>query len=303
MDQLPPLPVDLNVPEEWQGLDRSALSGTVMLVGATDTGKSTLARWLLERACRRGQTAAWLDGDLGQSSLGIPGTLNLVTRAGESSDAVERAAFFVGSNSPRGHMLQILTGLCRLRDFARSKGADPIFIDTSGLVAQEYGGGALKEWEVELLVPTTIIALQRGRELEHLLLPWRHDPRLRLHVLPVAAEVRRRSPQERAERRRILFRRFFDGAGTLRIHKGKKTVYGLKNAELGCLAGLIDREGFLLGAGVVRRILSNCLELVSAIRSPEQVAVVRLGRLRIDPLTGMELQRVTNPVFGREVEE
>ncbi|GLI33916.1 Clp1/GlmU family protein [Desulforhabdus amnigena] len=303
MDKLPPLPVDLDVPEEWQGFDRSALSGTVMLVGATDSGKSTLARWLLEKACRRGQNAAWLDGDLGQSSLGIPGTLNLVTRAGESSEVVERASFFVGSSSPRGHMLQVLTGLCRLRDFARAKGADPVFIDTSGLVAQEYGGGALKEWEVELLTPTAVIALQQGRELEHLLLPWRHDPRLKLHVLPVSVGVRRRSPQERAERRRILFRRFFDGAGTLRIYKGQKPVYGLKNAEPGCLAGLIDREGFLVGAGVVSQVLSNGLELVSPIRSPEQVALVRLGKLRIDPLTGTELQRVTTPLFGKEVEE
>lgn len=302
MDKLPFLPVDFNVPEEWLELDQGALSGTVMLVGATDTGKSTLARWLIEKACSRGHTAAWLDADLGQSSLGIPGTLNLVTVAGESSAAVDRAAFFVGSTSPRGHMLQILTGLRRLRDLARSKGSESVFIDTSGLVAEESGGGALKEWEVELLLPATIIALQRGRELEHLLAPWRHDPRLRLHLLPVSAGVRRRSPEARAERRRILFGRVFDGAGTLRIYKRQKPVYGLKHAEPGCLAGLIDRGGFLLGAAVVRHILPDGLELVSPWNSPEQVAVVRVGKLRIDPLTGTELHRVVR-FFGSEVEE
>ncbi len=303
MDALPPLPVDLNVPDEWQGLDPMALGGTVLLVGATDTGKSTLARWLIEKARRRGQTPAWLDGDLGQSSLGIPGTLNLVTEAGGAAGKVARASFFVGSNSPRGHMLQILTGLCRLRDLARSKGADPVFIDTSGLIAQESGGGALKEWEVEHLMPTSIIALQRGQELEHLLGSWRCDPRLRLQILPVAAGVRRRSPQERAGRRRILMGRFFEGAGTLRIYKRQIPVYGLKNAEPGCLAGLIDREGLLLGAAVVREILCDGLELVSPCRSLEQVAVIRLGTLRIDPLTGTELHRTVNSVFGSEAEE
>lgn len=302
MDIVPPLPVDFNVPGEWMELDRGALRGTVMLVGGTDTGKSTLARWLIEKACSRGQTAAWLDADLGQSSLGIPGTLNLVTVAGESPAAVDRAAFFVGSTSPRGHMLQVLTGVCRLRDLARSRGADPVFIDTSGLVAEESGGGALKEWEVELLLPATIIALQRGRELEHLLAPWRHDPRLRLHLLPVADEVRRRSPEARAEWRQSLYGRFFDGAGTLRIHKGQKPVYGLKTAEPGCLAGLIDREGFLLSAAVVRRILPDGLELVSPWSSPEQVAAVRVGKLRIDPLTGMELHRVAYS-FCSEVDD
>jgi polynucleotide 5'-hydroxyl-kinase GRC3/NOL9 len=302
MDILPRLPVDFNVPAEWLELDQGVTGGTFMLVGATDSGKSTMARWLIEKACSRGRTAAWLDADLGQSSLGIPGTLNVVNITGEAPAAVDRAAFFVGSTSPRGHMLQILTGVCRLCELARSWGADPVFIDTSGLVAEEFGGGALKEWEVELLRPSAIIALQRGRELEHLLAPWRHDPRLRLHLVPVAAGARKRSQEERAGRRRSLFGRFFDGAGTLRIYKGQKPVYGLKTAESGCLAGLIDREGFLLAPAVVRRILPDRLEVVSRWSSPDQVAVVRVGKLRIDPLTGTELHRVGN-YFGPEDEE
>lgn len=303
MTPLPALLENLNVPETWLRLLRGPLSGTVLLVGATDTGKSTLARWLLEKTRSRGRTAAWLDGDLGQSSLGIPGTLNIVTGPAESSGAEERAAFFVGSNSPRGHMLPVLTGLCRLRDWAQARGADPVFIDTSGLVAAESGGGALKEWEVELLAPAAVIALQRGRELEHLLAPWRRDPRLQLHILPVAAGVRRRSPQERAERRQILFRRYFDGAGLLRIDKGQQPVYGLRNAQPGRLAGLIDRNGFLLGAGVVQRILADGLELLSPCGTAGQVAVVRLGRLRIDPVTGAELHRAADFLFSSEDEE
>jgi polynucleotide 5'-kinase involved in rRNA processing len=76
----------------------------------------------------------------------------------------------------------------------------------------------------------------------------------------------------------------------------------LKNAEPGCLAGLIDREGFLLAAAVVRRILPDGLELVSPWSSPEQVAAVRVGKLRIDPVTGMELHRVGN-FLGSEDEK
>lgn len=290
MSELPPLPDDLKVPEEWQGLAPHALSGTLMLVGATDTGKSTLARWLIEQARSCGRIAAWLDADLGQSSLGIPGTLNLALFAGTSFTATERAAYFVGSSSPRGHMLQVLTGLCRLSDFARLNGADLVILDTSGLVAHEVGGGALKEWEVEHLRPSTVIALQREQELNHLLSPWRQDPRFRLEILPIAPGVRCRSPQERTKRRRALLRHYFAGAKTLRIAKGFP-IYGLQNAEAGCLAGLIDREGLLHGAGVVKQIFSDRLELLSRCRSLEQVALVRLGRLYIDPWSGVELQR------------
>jgi polynucleotide 5'-hydroxyl-kinase GRC3/NOL9 len=303
MDRLPPLPVDLHIPEAWQRLARDLFRGTVLLVGATDTGKSTLARWLLEDALSRGRSAAWLDGDLGQSSLGIPGTLNIVSRPAASAGVEKRAAFFVGSNSPRGHMLPVLTGLCRLRDRARDEGADPVFIDTSGLVAEDSGGGALKQWAVELLTPTAVIALQKGRELEHLLAPWRRDPRLKLHILPVAAGVRRRSPEQRAERRQLLFRRYFAGAGLLHIDKRQKPVYGLRNAEPGCLAGLIDREGFLLGAGVVKRIMADGLELLSPCTSSGQAAVVRLGKLRIDPFTGAERHRAGDLPFSSEDDE
>lgn len=125
MNELPPLPADFNVPEEWQGLARNALSDTVMLVGATDTGKSTLARWLIKQARSRGQTAARLDGDLGQSSLGIPGPLNLAMFAGKSSAAADRAAFFVGSSSPRGRRGEA--------GFARRAGvAQPVLLTRAG---------------------------------------------------------------------------------------------------------------------------------------------------------------------------
>jgi polynucleotide 5'-hydroxyl-kinase GRC3/NOL9 len=290
MDELPALPVDFKVPAEWTEIELRDLGGTVMLVGDIDTGKSTLARWMIEKACRHGRISAWLDADLGQSSLGIPCTLNLVIIAGESPLVVERLAFFVGNTSPRGHMLQVLTGLLRLSVFARSMGADPVFVDTSGLVAEESGGGALKEWESELLLPSSIIALQRGRELAHLLAPWRHDPRMRLYLLPVAPKVRRRPPETRCERRRFLFERFFAGAGTLCICKRQKAVYGLNNAQPGCLAGLNDREGFLLSAAVVTRIMPDGLELLSPWRRPDLVSAVRVGKLRIDPLTGAELR-------------
>jgi polynucleotide 5'-hydroxyl-kinase GRC3/NOL9 len=303
MDRLPPLPADLDIPDEWRKLALDLFGGAVLLVGATDTGKSTLARWLFEETGNRGKAAAWLDGDLGQSSLGIPGTLNIVSRPSGPTGAEKRTAFFVGSHSPRGHMLPVLTGLCRLLDRAREEGADKVFIDTSGLVAEELGGGALKEWEVELLKPTTVIALQRGQELEHLLAPWRSDPRLKLHILPVAAGVRRRSAEQRAERRQFLFRRYFSEAGLLRIDKEQKAIYGLGNAEPGCLAGLIDREGFLLGAGVVKRIAADGLELLSTCPSTEQAAVVRVGKLRVDPRTGAERQRHKDFSISSEDEE
>jgi hypothetical protein len=51
-----------------------------------------------------------------------------------------------------------------------------------------------------------------------------------------------------------------------------------------------------------RQMFSDGIELVNPSSSPEQVAVIRLERLRIDPLTGKELHHAINPVFESEAE-
>src|SRR5215210_1810568 len=45
---------------------------TVMLVGATDTGKSTLTTYLANMAIRRGIIPCIIDGDIGQGDLAPP---------------------------------------------------------------------------------------------------------------------------------------------------------------------------------------------------------------------------------------
>ncbi len=45
---------------------------TVMLVGATDTGKSTLTTYLANMAIRRGIVPCVIDGDIGQGDLAPP---------------------------------------------------------------------------------------------------------------------------------------------------------------------------------------------------------------------------------------
>ena len=65
------------LPGIWSELDLASLSGVLLVVGAPDTGKSTFARWLVDRLAQVGQPVALLDGDVGQSSLGLPTTLTL----------------------------------------------------------------------------------------------------------------------------------------------------------------------------------------------------------------------------------
>jgi hypothetical protein len=52
----------------------------------------------------------------------------------------------------------------------------------------------------------------------------------------------------------------------------------------------------------VRQVFPDGLQLVSPWNSPGQVAAVRVGKLRIDPLTGMELHRAGTLLASEEDE-
>eukprot|EP00899_Mesostigma_viride_P014925 jgi/Mesvir1/23433/Mv22291-RA.2 len=57
------------------GVDRDAGGARVMVVGPTDSGKSTLAHILVNYAVRDGWQPMLVDLDIGQGSLSIPGTI------------------------------------------------------------------------------------------------------------------------------------------------------------------------------------------------------------------------------------
>lgn len=67
----------INIPQAWEQLELDKLAGSIILVGRTDTGKSTLARGLVKGMVEKGSTVGWIDGDIGQSTLGMPATMDL----------------------------------------------------------------------------------------------------------------------------------------------------------------------------------------------------------------------------------
>jgi polynucleotide 5'-hydroxyl-kinase GRC3/NOL9 len=271
----------LIVPRAWEPLAREHPGGTVMVLGAADSGKTTFVRWLVGRLARRVRTA-WLDGDMGQSTLGLPATMNLAL-ADRTPPGLPRprAAFFVGSTSPAGHMLPVLVGLHRLRERGRLDGAGTTVVDTTGLVSVEGGGSALKQWKIELLGPETVVALQRERELEHILEPLRREGRVRLIELPVSAAVRTTSRKQRAERRKRQFHRYFGAAGEREIPLTDRAVYGLERATEGVLLALQDREGFALAFGVVRRAGEGGLLVRTPFEDLSAVVSLRIGSVRL----------------------
>ena len=289
---------EVHIPSEWAAIDVAHLQGTVMVIGGVDTGKSTFARYLFLRLCQAGRRVAYLDSDMGQSTLGLPTTLNMALH--DPADPPDfpphrhRTAYFVGSTSPRGFMLPTVVGVYRLQQRAVQLGAQVIVVDTTGLINPASGGGALKQWKIELLQPTVLFALQRTTELEHILRPWRHDPRVTVHMVPVSRQAQDKSREERISRRTGRFWTYFQNARRIHVSLRRYAVFNMTGSVAGRLLAFQDAEGFALGLGVAHEIeaTSGALVVTTPLETLRDVHSLRFGALRIDPHTGRELGRV-----------
>lgn len=279
----------VQVPHEWQKLDAAQMAGTIIVIGQSDSGKSTFVRWLVRQLCRQHQQVGWLDADVGQSTLGVPTMMNLavVDRSAAQTPSPD-ASFFVGNTSPRGHMLPVVVGVHRLQQQAQQMGAGAIVVDTTGLVAEEAGGGALKHWKIALLEPTYVVAFQRHGELVHILTPLVRDTNFKVHTLPVADAVSRKSTEERLQHRRNQFQRYFADAVSLTVNYSRLPVYGLAQAGPQQIVALLDKHGFALALGVIAEMTTSEMTIITPTRNADNVFSLRVGSLRLNPDTGAE---------------
>ncbi len=209
-----------DIPPSWQpALEVARAGGTLLLVGATDSGKSTLAAVLANEALEEGRAVAVVDADVGQSSIGPPACVGLAfpeERVAGLDNLAPAAIDFVGACSPARHLLQIATSTAVLVEAARSGGAETIVVDTTGLVS----GGiarALKGAKIRLLDPDAVVALQQDDEVEHLLAPYRTRAKPDLLRLRMSRAVKARSREERAARRQRKFAAYFADAHEVEV--------------------------------------------------------------------------------------
>jgi polynucleotide 5'-hydroxyl-kinase GRC3/NOL9 len=168
-----PFLAGLEIPPAWEAAAARFVQegGPVMVLGAPDTGKSTLCRYLVFKAYLKGHQAALVDLDLGQSHLGPPATLGLglfPPRHPGDDGLQPEGLYFIGRTSPVGSILEVVVGCRVLVDLALSRGYTRVVANTSGLV-QGPGALRLKRAQAELLHPTLLLALPRDRELDPLL--------------------------------------------------------------------------------------------------------------------------------------
>jgi polynucleotide 5'-hydroxyl-kinase GRC3/NOL9 len=143
----------------------------IMLVGDTDTGKSTLAIYLANMAIRMGFVPSVIDGDIGQGDLAPPTAIGAAVLSKQVVDLRDvdfnnntHLFEFIGSLSPAGFEGLIAKKLRSMLDRTRPL-ADICIVNTDGYVRD--GGVQYKEMIAEELQPDIVICLSNDVDKDY----------------------------------------------------------------------------------------------------------------------------------------
>lgn len=258
---------------------------TLVVAGPTDSGKTTLCRYLGRELAAERRTAA-IDCDPGQSVLGPPTTMGLAWEPVGQYPHCE-ALRFVGSTSPVGHFMQTLTGLARLVGRAAEEGAERVIVDMPGLIDTGAGREFLYQ-VVDLLEPDRLVALERGSTLEPLFQCFDRRDRPLGFRLPASEAASARSRDARRNYRQQKFRAYFDGAleQVLRLDElglhGRVPADEEREAYRNRLVALCDRRGFTVALAIIERWEEDELRVYAPSFAREELASIHFGSLALN---------------------
>ncbi|WP_298271820.1 polynucleotide 5'-hydroxyl-kinase [Geobacter sp.] len=274
---------------EWEELRDALLreGGTTLLLGATDSGKSTLVRWLVGSLAAAGTAVALVDADVGQSALCLPGTVGMALFRTPHDVAEYRCgefSFLGSANAAR--IIPALAGATgRLAARARHE-APALIIDTTGLI-DGIPGVALKVGKIRETRPDRVVAIQHEGECEPILSHLGSTGVFRLLPSP---HVTRRSPEARARRRRMRLAAYFARAPLTEalIHAGGAEFFRLgRRVDLpqgppsrGAVIGL-NRGDVTLALGIVTEADGESVAFSSHLVSPREVNGVVFGDITL----------------------
>lgn len=263
---------------------------TVLLVGETDTGKSTLSMYLANTAIENGLTPCIIDGDIGQGDLAPPGAIGtaiirrqLVDLRDAKADLFE----FIGSISSAGFerliAAKIRSALSKTRHLA-----DIQIVNTDGYVSD--GGLRYKAMLARMLRPTAVICLGQNDDLYNSL---KSGPWMLLRAKSGSETVKTRF--DRLGRRAEQFNYYLgtksvskDLAGILFSSAGK--VYSWRQVYLPQLFSMfvgLESNNRVVGFGLITGIKDSKISLQTDI---ENFDMILLSSIFLPGATGIQRQ-------------
>jgi polynucleotide 5'-hydroxyl-kinase GRC3/NOL9 len=268
-------------------LEAAARVRVTVIVGAGDTGKTTLAAQLASALAARGSRVAVVDADVGQSEIGPPTTVSLgaVTRPLTRLRDAERLALeFIGDTSPVRRIGHTADASGRLVRRALAAGFAHVIVDTGGLVEGALGL-VLKRAKLRAIDPDLVVVVQRKDESEPLLhaLGGAERPAV-LRVAASPAATRRTQTERRRHRDRAL-EDYLRGAVAIRVPIDRVDVRVPRGAPPlamieGLLVGIQDAEGETLGIARVASVEADAgTVVIETPVPPARIARIIPGRV------------------------
>ena len=284
--------MEIKPSEEWIEIGEvfERKGGRLFVIGASDSGKTTFLLFILNFLIKKGKRVGMLDLDIGQSSIGPPTTVGFGIANKEVETLTEikpEKLYFVGSVSPKGHLLQILIGAEKLIREVEKHRVDHLLVDTTGLVDGPVAE-ILKEAKIEIINPDFIILFEEKGERENLIKPFIFSEKRIIRVKP-SPYVSQRDREERIKYRENRFKEYFKDRKILKIIFSEKNLLGIDlNYEIpppGTLISLLDRDRFCISLGIVKNFdrEDNTMTIVAPSSfHDKEVKFIKFSRYTID---------------------
>ena len=261
--------------------------GIIFFLGQTDTGKTTFAKKLINRYVDRNKKVAFLDSDVGQSTVGPPSTIGLkfIQSKKDISNDNYLYLYFVGSTSSRGHLLPMVIGTYKLSRILL-KEVDSTIIDTTGLVLGDYGQ-MLKFYKISLVLPRYLVLFEKEDEMEPYREMFKNNKRIKTFLLKVQGSIKKKSYAQREEYRKEKFSWYFK--------KGEERILDLKRlssfppmfefkhkVQKFNILGLEDENNNLLGIGIFLDFeVNNKIKIFTPISDIKKITFLKLSFIKI----------------------
>jgi len=242
------------VPKSWNDssgeLNALQTKPTIaMVLGAADSGKSSLCTYLVNRQLQEKKRVAVLDGDLGQSDIGPPCTVAyayVTKRLTDLFNLKAKNAFFVGATSPVGVINKVIEGLNSLKKEILGNGPDTVIVNTDGWVEGE-DAIYYKIKLVEELNPDIIFFIQQKDELVQI---SNALEKFRKVIVESPEVISQRSGEKRRNLRELGYVKYLGGAkvqsyplGWLKIEEHEVFGLGKKRVSMRYAKQIYDLLG------------------------------------------------------------
>lgn len=233
---------------------------TFVILGPTDSGKSSLASLIANRALLRNLRVGVVDGDVGQADVGPPGCVSAAVISKTVlwlREAVPRYMKFIGDTTPQHRESAVVAAIVELLAKLRLRdNVDVAVVNTDGWVR---GEAAIRHKldVVNYVEPDSVIVLGDERLYRVFEVEFRHLP-CGVKLLPSPKIRRQRTREERRLLRSERYRTFL--AGSVRRKLNLREIAVQNSCLLGGLQldrAVVEKLSRILGVDVLHAVDSG----------------------------------------------